>query len=206
MQFGAIRAVPLTLLSVAKSGSRAGDTLASEWAEKLRRYTRVTEIQLKPNPLNAKNPDIAKQHEGERVLKAISAEQRLIVLDERGRDLRSEDMAQLLATASEEGWKEAVFAIGGPYGHSKEVRERADDVIRLSSLVLNHEIARIVLLEQLYRAWTICRGERRVYGCTLCDLMLGFWYCRWARLTEFVAAADPCVLLPYMHMRDRYHH
>jgi rRNA large subunit m3Psi methyltransferase RlmH len=48
---------------------------------------------------------------------------------------------------------------GGPFGHAKEVRQRADDQIRLSSMVLNHQVAHVVLLEQLYRAWTILRGE-----------------------------------------------
>jgi 23S rRNA (pseudouridine1915-N3)-methyltransferase len=109
--------------------------------------------------MNTKDPKIAKQQEGERVLKSVRAGERLIVLDERGRDLRSENFADIIAQASDEGWPAVVFAIGGPYGHSPEVRERADDVIRLSSCVLNHSVARVVLLEQIYRGWTILRGE-----------------------------------------------
>jgi 23S rRNA (pseudouridine1915-N3)-methyltransferase len=52
-----------------------------------------------------------------------------------------------------------VFCIGGPYGHGDAVRERANDTIRLSKLVLNHQVAVVVLLEQLYRGWAILRGD-----------------------------------------------
>lgn len=55
--------------------------------------------------------------------------------------------------------KSILFCIGGPYGHTEAVRDRADQVIRLSDLVLNHQVARVVLLEQIYRGWTIIRNE-----------------------------------------------
>jgi 23S rRNA (pseudouridine1915-N3)-methyltransferase len=156
----AVRPIPLKLISVAKgTASKDGNAFGNEWADKVRRYTQLEEIQIKPNPMNTKDPKIAKVQEGERVLKAVNAGERLIVLDERGRDLSSEDFAKLLATASDEGWPAVVFAIGGPYGHAPEVRERADDVVKLSSCVLNHAVARVVLLEQIYRGWTILRGE-----------------------------------------------
>jgi 23S rRNA (pseudouridine1915-N3)-methyltransferase len=61
--------------------------------------------------------------------------------------------------ASDQSWPSVVFCIGGPFGHAPAVRERANDTIRLSKMVLNHQVAHVVLLEQLYRAWTILRGE-----------------------------------------------
>jgi 23S rRNA (pseudouridine1915-N3)-methyltransferase len=155
----AVRPIPIKIVHVGKSSSRGPEDFSKEWAEKLRRYTQVTEIQIKPNPSNAKDPTVAKALEGERVLKSIAAGERLVVLDERGKDVTSNDVAELLATASDEGWPAIVFAIGGPYGHDTMVRDRAHIVIRLSSLVLNHTVARVVLLEQLYRGWTILRGE-----------------------------------------------
>lgn len=156
----AARPVPIKLISVAKgTASKGAAAFGDEWAAKLRRYTPLTEVQIKPNPLNAKDPGVAQAHEGERVLKAVAPGERLVCLDERGRDLSSEDFARLLAQAGDEGWPGVVFAIGGPYGHPPAVRERADDVVRLSSCVLNHAVARVVLLEQLYRGWTILRGE-----------------------------------------------
>ena len=82
-----------------------------------------------------------------------------VLLCERGRDVSSADVASLLASAGEAAPPALVFAIGGPFGHGAAARARADDAIRLSSCVLNHQVARLVLAEQLYRAWTILRGE-----------------------------------------------
>ncbi|KAL4533882.1 hypothetical protein Ndes2437B_g03200 [Nannochloris sp. 'desiccata'] len=117
----AVRPIPLKLISVAKgTSSKDGTAFGNEWADKVRRYTQIEELQIKPNPMNTKDPKIAKQQEGERVLKSVRAGERLIVLDERGRDLKSENFAEILAQASDEGWPAVVFAIGGPYGHSPE--------------------------------------------------------------------------------------
>ncbi|KAL4430881.1 hypothetical protein ABPG75_006137 [Micractinium tetrahymenae] len=133
--------------------------MASEWVDKLKRYTNLTEVQIKPNPKNAKDTAVAVQHEGERVLRALQPADRVVLLDERGRDVSSEELAALLAQASNQSWPSLVFCIGGPFGHAPAVRQRGDDTIRLSKMVLNHQVAHVVLLEQLYRAWTILRGE-----------------------------------------------
>ncbi len=87
-----------------------------------------------------------------------------MLLCERGRDVSSEDVAALLAAAGEAAPPALVFAIGGPFGHGPAVRARADDSIRLSRLVLNHQVARLVLCEQLYRAWSILKGENYHHG------------------------------------------
>ncbi|CAF1787729.1 unnamed protein product [Brassica napus] len=83
----------------------------------------------------------------------------VVVLDERGRDVDSEQMAELLGDAGNSGASRISFCIGGAYGHGSEVRKRANVTIRLSSMVLNHQIALVVLMEQLYRAWTILKGQ-----------------------------------------------
>ena len=82
-----------------------------------------------------------------------------VLLCERGREVSSADVARLLSDAGEANPSALVFAIGGPFGHGAAVRERADDSIRLSAMVLNHQVARLVLAEALYRGWTILRGE-----------------------------------------------
>lgn len=92
------------------------------------------------------------------VLKAIASGERVVILDERGRDTSSEDMARLLIKASDDGTP-LCFVIGGPFGHGTAVMQRADESVRLSRMVLNHSVAYLVLVEQLYRAWTIVRGE-----------------------------------------------
>jgi 23S rRNA (pseudouridine1915-N3)-methyltransferase len=93
------------------------------------------------------------------VLKAISPGEYVITLDERGRLVTSEQMAELLAQAGEQGSPCLTFCIGGPFGHGPQVAARANDSISLSKCVMNHAVAHVVLAEQLYRAWTILRNE-----------------------------------------------
>lgn len=92
------------------------------------------------------------------VLKAVAAGDRVILLDERGKDVSSEDVARILIKASDDGTP-LCFVVGGPFGHGAAVTQRADEAVRVSRMVLNHSVAYIVLAEQLYRAWTIVRGE-----------------------------------------------
>ncbi len=96
--------------------------------------------------------------EGQRVLAAIPAGARLVLLDERGEVWRSTDLAKRLAAWSHDPrW--IVFAIGGPDGHAEAVRARADAIWSLSALTLPHALVRVVLVEQLYRAWSINAGH-----------------------------------------------
>lgn len=92
------------------------------------------------------------------VIRSIAPSEHVILLDERGKDISSEGFAAIIATAGDNGMP-LTFCIGGPYGHGPAVRERANESICLSRLVLNHTVAYVVLLEQLYRGWTILRGE-----------------------------------------------
>jgi 23S rRNA (pseudouridine1915-N3)-methyltransferase len=94
-----------------------------------------------------------------RIRSRLSSEPLQVLLCERGRDVSTADVVSLLTAAGEAAPAALVFAIGGPFGHGPAVRARADDAIRVSSLVLNHQVARLVLAEQLYRAWTILKGE-----------------------------------------------
>lgn len=92
------------------------------------------------------------------MLKSIAGGDKVIILDERGREATSEDVARLIADAGDNGTP-LTFVVGGPFGHGAAVVERANDSIRLSRMVLNHQVAYVVLIEQLYRAWTIIKGE-----------------------------------------------
>ncbi|GJP36510.1 hypothetical protein CLOM_g21009 [Closterium sp. NIES-68] len=93
-------------------------------------------------------------------MKSLHPTDWVVLLDERGRPVTSEQLAQLIAECADASHRSLTFVIGGPYGHGSQVAGRANDKIRLSSLVLNHEVALLVLAEQLYRAWTILKGEK----------------------------------------------
>lgn len=155
----AVRAVPLKVITVSKGSSAAAEAMADEWRAKVARYTQATHVRLKPNPKKAASPEVAMKYEGARVLDSLAPGELLIVMDERGKEMTSEGFADLIAHAGDNGASGLAFAIGGPYGHDEEVRRKASRVIRLSACVLNHQVAHVVLLEQLYRGWTILRGE-----------------------------------------------
>ncbi|KAG1670829.1 hypothetical protein FOA52_003420 [Chlamydomonas sp. UWO 241] len=153
-----VRAMPIKIINVSKGNSKGASMMADEWLDKVRRYTTVDEVTIRPNPRKAQSVEVQKTGEGEKVLKALDPRDWVVLLDERGRDVSSEDFAKMIAAAGDRGTPLA-FLIGGPFGHAEEVRARGSESVRLSRCVLNHQVAHVVLLEQLYRGWTILRGE-----------------------------------------------
>lgn len=101
-----------------------------------------------------------KEREGESILKQIKPDDYVVLLDERGKDIDSPGLASLLDMQMNAGTKRLVFVIGGAFGVSDEVAKRASMTIKLSSLVLPHMLVRLVLIEQLYRAWSIRTGGK----------------------------------------------
>lgn len=109
----------------------------------------------------ARQPDPAqrKSDEAARLMSAIARADRRIVLDEAGRQLTSNEFADHLRKARDDGTREMAFAIGGPDGHGPSVREGADLVLSLSRMTLPHGLVRALLAEQIYRALTIISGH-----------------------------------------------
>ena len=103
-------------------------------------------------------PDQQKQAEGELILRAVGASAELILLDEHGKEYRSVEFAQVMQKKMSSG-RDLVLAIGGPYGFSQAVYERANGKISLSQMTFSHQMVRLFLIEQVYRAMTILRGE-----------------------------------------------
>ena len=101
-----------------------------------------------------------KQKEGETILNLLKKEDYLILLDERGKTLTSEGIANFIQQRANESEKQLVFLIGGAFGVSKAVFERADYVWSLSPLVFPHQLVRLILSEQIYRACSINRNEK----------------------------------------------
>lgn len=100
----------------------------------------------------------------ERLIRRLRPDDYVVVLDERGKQLSSEEFAKQFAQIIARRARRVVFIIGGAYGVGHTLRARADLVVSLSSLTLPHELARLVLCEQLYRAMTILRGEPYHHG------------------------------------------
>ena len=134
------------------------DSVCGDWADKIGRYTSFNEVVVKSNPKNAKDPMTQLEHEGERVMKHLSSSDYVVLMDERGDSVTSEKLSKLIADAGDSHGGIA-FCIGGPFGHGNDVISRSDRKIKLSTMVMNHQVARLVLLEQIYRGWTILKGE-----------------------------------------------
>lgn len=100
-----------------------------------------------------------KEKEGEMLLASLTPSDTVILLDEKGREYTSREFADFQASMMNRGVKQLVYVIGGPYGFSQKVYDRADGKISLSRMTFSHEMARLFFCEQLYRAMTILRGE-----------------------------------------------
>lgn len=96
--------------------------------------------------------------ESERILAAVKPGERLVVLDERGAALTSPAFAHKLGAWRDQGVRQVAFVIGGAYGMTDEVRERADLVMALSAMTFPHQLVRVLFAEQLYRAFSILQG------------------------------------------------
>ncbi len=147
----------IRLITFSRGRTGWADTAAKDYGRRIARYTSFEEVQARPYRGSAVGE--GQKDEGERLLKLVRPREWLIALDERGDSLSSEAWAELLEKAGQERASGLVFAIGGAYGHGEAVRSQARRCISLSPMVLNHQVARVLVLEQLYRAWTIIRRE-----------------------------------------------
>ncbi len=146
------------MLVVGKGSTAWAATAVEDYSRRLRRHGQVEELRLKPARFRG-DEDEVRAAEGARILAKVGERDLLVALDERGERLDTQAFAGLLRQARRSGATRLVFAIGGPYGHDPSVRSAARRTVRLSDLVLNHEVARVVLYEQLYRAAKIVAGE-----------------------------------------------
>ncbi|KAI3946350.1 hypothetical protein MKW98_010474 [Papaver atlanticum] len=156
----AVRALPIRILTVGRKRSQGVQLVVDEYKDKIKLYCSFEDILIRSNPKNTSNVKAQIEGEDALVMQHIKSGDWVVLLDEEGLDIGSEQMADMLGDAGNSGSSTLSFCIGGPYGHGRQVRERANVTIKLSSMVLNHQIALIVLLEQLYRAWTILKGQK----------------------------------------------
>lgn len=115
-----------------------------------------------PSPKNAamlSEMDLKKK-EGETILDFLAKDDYLVLLDERGKQLRSEELASFIQQRANESAKNIVFLIGGAFGVSEAVQQRANYTWSLSKLVFPHQLVRLILAEQVYRACSINRNEK----------------------------------------------
>ncbi len=148
----------IIVLFTGKTAERYLEEGVGAFEKRIRRYLPF-EIKVLPSVKGVREKEQLKRREGEMILKAVDDRSFVILLDERGRSLDSVAFAGLLQRKMNEGTRTLVFVVGGAYGVSPEVSARADMVLQLSAMTFSHQVVRILLMEQLYRAFTIIHGE-----------------------------------------------
>lgn len=132
----------------------------TEFTRRVSRYFPFEIVEL-PDLKSTKglSADRQKQREGELILNAVGEGGWTVLLDERGKEFTSRGFAEYIDRKISTLNKDITFIVGGPYGFSQPVYDRTDDKISLSKMTLTHEMIRLMFTEQLYRAFTILRGE-----------------------------------------------
>ncbi len=150
----------IRLIMVGKTEAKWLRQGQEEYAGRLSHYCRFSLVEI-PELKNAKSlsRDQIKEKEGELILKMVTTSEELILLDERGDSFTSTGWAREMEKKFLHSSRDIAFAIGGSYGFSQSVYDRADSMVSLSRMTFSHQLIRVVFLEQLYRMFTIMKGE-----------------------------------------------
>lgn len=150
----------IKLLAIGKTDNKSLQTLIDDYIKRLSFYIKF-ELEIIVDIKNVKNLSESqqKEKEGELILSKITTTDQLILLDENGKTFSSVGFSDELQKKMNSGVKTLVFVIGGPYGFSYEVYQKATGKISLSPMTFSHQMVRLFFIEQLYRGFTILRNE-----------------------------------------------
>ena len=147
----------LKLIWVGRENRRGPESeLCRRYLDRLRGYGRLEEVVIKP--IQSGSPEDAREKESRKILEALDSRDYAVLCDERGKGQSSPELARFL-TARELDARRPAWIIGGAMGVSAALRQRADFMLSLSKMTLPHALARVILLEQVYRAFTIKAGH-----------------------------------------------
>ena len=150
----------IALVQTGKTTDKHVAGIADLYLSRIRKYTSFEVITL-PELKNSGNLPVQEQkiREGKKLILVLSNDDYVVLLDEKGKEFRTVDFSGWIEKAFMISRKRLVFVIGGPWGFSDEVYKRADFVISLSKMTFPHQLVRLLFLEQLYRVFTVLRGE-----------------------------------------------
>jgi 23S rRNA (pseudouridine1915-N3)-methyltransferase len=148
------------LIFVGKTSFPEIDAGVARYLDRLQHYAHVEVHVARAEKLSLKTPaDILREREAERILKFAEKHQFLVVWDQAGKQLDSPGFSQFLKGLENRAVSDVGMVIGGPLGVAPKLLEQADGVLSLSKMTFPHDLARLVMVEQLYRAFTILKGE-----------------------------------------------
>lgn len=149
----------LKVLAVTEARDKWLQAFVEQYEKKISAFADFEVVKIKPYKEARGISQIKNKREAESVLKKISDKDYVLICDERGKALTSLEFSKKIESLSEQlGSKDVVFVVGGAYGLAEEILERAEEKIQLSKFVMNHHLALAVLLEQIYRGYTIIRS------------------------------------------------
>jgi 23S rRNA (pseudouridine1915-N3)-methyltransferase len=150
----------IILLVVGKTNEKFLTEAISIFEKRLKHYISF-QIEVIPELKNTKHLSIGqqKEKEAELILKQLQEGDDVILLDEKGTSYTSKGFADLLEKKMSIGIKRLVFVVGGPYGFAPKMYERAQEKISFSKMTFSHQLIRLIFVEQIYRAFTIMKGE-----------------------------------------------
>ncbi len=150
----------ITLLTVGKTDKDWVKEGLDIYVSRLKHYIPFSVVEIPElKNVSALSKDQIKTREGELILKNVRSTDDVILMDERGKQYTSVELARVLQDKISYIGKDIVFVIGGAYGFSDDVYSRADSKISLSKMTFSHQMVRAIFAEQIYRAFTIMRGE-----------------------------------------------
>ncbi|WP_338377914.1 23S rRNA (pseudouridine(1915)-N(3))-methyltransferase RlmH [uncultured Flavobacterium sp.] len=150
----------IKLIAIGKTDNKNLQTLIEEYTKRLSFYIKF-DLEIIPDIKNVKNLSESqqKEKEGELILSKITPTDNLILLDENGKTFSSVGFSEFLQKKMNAGIKTLVFVIGGPYGFSEKVYQKANGKVSLSEMTFSHQMVRLFVIEQLYRGFTILKNE-----------------------------------------------
>lgn len=150
----------ITLICIGKTDEKFVIMGIENYLKRLKHYINF-DLVIIPDIKNAKNltQDQQKAKEGEYILKQVGNADFLVLLDERGKEFHSIGFSRYLEQKMISSVNNLVFVVGGPYGFSEQVYQRANQQMSLSKMTFSHQMIRLFFIEQLYRGFTIIKGE-----------------------------------------------
>ncbi|HFS68125.1 MAG TPA: 23S rRNA (pseudouridine(1915)-N(3))-methyltransferase RlmH [Flavobacteriia bacterium] len=150
----------IKLLAIGKTDDKNLQILIENYTKRLKHYIGF-EFEIIPDIKNIKNlsEKQQKEKEGELILKKLKPTDTLVLLDENGKSFTSVEFSEYLQKKMNSGLKQLVFVIGGPYGFSEAVYKKAQGKISFSKMTFSHQMFRLFVVEQIYRAFTILKNE-----------------------------------------------
>jgi 23S rRNA (pseudouridine1915-N3)-methyltransferase len=150
----------IRLLIAGKIENQNADALAQVYLKRIKHYVPISIDIIKPEKMKSLSDAEILNREGQKFLQKISSSDYTAVMDKGGKQITSNEFAKLFNRLAGQSTKQITFVIGGPLGLSDDVKKKADQLLSFSKMTFPHELAFVMLLEQIYRAQSILKGEK----------------------------------------------